>query len=79
MSGYPTDSDCFPSPWRGWVTNDPKSAAMLREADLAYRRAYDAARGLSLADKVVALRAAKIERQAVYASVAARAAQGWPS
>lgn len=54
-----------------WITNDPKVADVLRKADVDYIEARHAARKLRLADKIVALRKAKTDRQAAYDSVAA--------
>jgi ABC-type nitrate/sulfonate/bicarbonate transport system substrate-binding protein len=52
-----------------WITNDAKVAKMLRKADKAYEAARTAAKSLSLADKIVALRAAQEAKQAAYAKV----------
>lgn len=54
-----------------WITNNPKVADVLRKADIDYVEARHAARKLKLADKIVALRKAKDDRQAAYDSVAA--------
>ncbi len=52
-----------------WVTNDPQAARALRKADKEFEAARIAASTLPLADKIVALRAAKEARQAAYAKV----------
>jgi hypothetical protein len=54
-----------------WMTNDPQVAKMLRKADKVFEVARAKAKGLSLADKIVALRAAQDAKQAAYAKVAA--------
>ncbi len=42
-----------------WLTNDPEAAKALRKADAQYVKAREAAKALPLAQKIVALRAAK--------------------
>jgi hypothetical protein len=54
-----------------WVTNDPAAAKVLRNADLQYDKALAAASSLPLAQKIVAIRAAREARQAAYDAVAA--------
>ena len=54
---------------RNWVTNSPVAAAALKAADKAYDKAIDAARGMRLADMVVAHREAKQVRDAAYETV----------
>ena len=46
----------------GWLTNDPVAANKLRAADKAYDHARACAGGLSLAEKVIALRKARAAR-----------------
>ena len=53
-----------------WLTNDREAARMLREADLDYAIAIADATGLPLADKIIAHRAARAERDAAYALAA---------
>ena len=43
----------------GWITNNPKAAKALRAADLAYEQAVALMGGMLLADKIVAVRAAR--------------------
>lgn len=50
----------------GWISNNPKASALLRAADAAYERAKGNASNLPLAEKVVALAAAKQIREAAY-------------
>ncbi len=56
----------------GWLTNDPQAAAQLRQADAAYEAARLAARRLPLAEKIIALRAAKLARAKDYADIQQR-------
>ncbi len=55
-----------------WLTNDPQAAAQLRAADAAYDAARLAAQHLPLAEKVIALRAAKLARAKDYADIQQR-------
>jgi len=50
-----------------WLTNNPEAASKLNAADRAYNKAREAAKSLGLADKIVALREAKVKRVAAYA------------
>ena len=50
-----------------WITNHKPSAKALTAADRAYDKAKLAAQGLSLADKIVALREAKSAKVKAYA------------
>ena len=43
----------------GWATNHPEEAKALNKIDDDYKSACNAARGLPLAEKVIALRKAK--------------------
>lgn len=52
-----------------WLTNDPEIAAALRAADEAYAKARDKAKGLPLAEKVAAYRAADAARELTYSAV----------
>ena len=52
------------SPSFDWFSNDPIVAKALRAADRRYEKARSAARDLPLAEKIVALRAAKADRKA---------------
>lgn len=52
-----------------WLTNDPQAAAQLRAADRAFDTAYAAASSLPLAEKLVALRQARIDRAKAYADI----------
>ena len=52
-----------------WLTNDPQAAAQLRAADASFDAARRAASVLPLAEKVVALRKAKIARAKDYADI----------
>jgi hypothetical protein len=55
-----------------WITNSPTIAAALRAADDELTRAREAARGLSLAEKIEALRSAKAAHRKAYEAVEAR-------
>jgi hypothetical protein len=52
-----------------WLTNDPQSAAQFRQADAAFDAARHAACRLPLAEKIVALRKAKLARAKDYADI----------
>lgn len=54
---------------RGWLTNDPIAARMLRAADRGYQRRLSAAQGLALAQKAEAIKAARLARAAAYDAV----------
>lgn len=56
-----------------WITNDPQVAKHLKAADKVYTAAVTKAAGLKLADKVAAIRAAKLARQAAYDALMAPA------
>jgi hypothetical protein len=49
-----------------WATNDPVVAARLRQLDADYDKAVAAAANLPLAEKIEALRAARLARHAAY-------------
>jgi hypothetical protein len=49
-----------------WITNVPEMAALLRQIDEHYEAAREAARGLPLAEKVVAYREARLARQTAW-------------
>lgn len=51
-----------------WFTNDPQAAERLRRADKTYDTARTMAAGLPLAEKIIALRNAKIARDEAYAA-----------
>lgn len=50
----------------GWMTNNRKVAQQLRAADYIYDAAKRAARNLPLAEKIVAVKLAKAERDKAY-------------
>jgi hypothetical protein len=52
-----------------WLTNDPQAAAQLRQADAEFDAAMSAASGLVLAEKIEAIRKAKIARARNYADI----------
>ena len=52
-----------------WMTNDPESAKAFIAADKAYDAAREAAKGLPLAEKIIAYREAKEARQAAYKAI----------
>lgn len=52
-----------------WITSDPQAAKALKKADKVFEAARVAAKSLPLADKIIALRAAKDAKQAAYARV----------
>ena len=51
---------------KDWMTNDNAAASLLRAADAAYDRAMQKAEALPLAQKVVAMSAARQIRDAAY-------------
>lgn len=53
----------------GWISSSPEATRALRAADRAFDKAMSAAAGLKLADKIVAIRAAKTTREAAYSAV----------
>ena len=57
-----------------WITNSPEAARRLKAADAAYDRRVAAASRLLLADKIEAIRVARIIRDAAYRAVLERAA-----
>lgn len=52
-----------------WLTNDPQVAAALTAADRKHEQDREAAKSLPLAAKIAALRKARDDRDAAYASV----------
>ncbi len=52
-----------------WLTNDPESAKAFIAADKAHDVAREAAKGLPLAQKIEAYRAAKEARRLAYAEI----------
>lgn len=53
-----------------WITNSPKAAKILLQADDAYTLAREAAKHLPLEEKVIAYRKATIERSKAYEKAA---------
>lgn len=53
-----------------WLSNDPQAAAQLRAADAEYDAAVRATAHMALADKIPAMKAAKIARAKAYADIA---------
>ncbi len=52
-----------------WLSNDPQATAQLLAADAAFEAAMKAASKMVLADKIVAIREAKIARAKAYADI----------
>ena len=50
----------------GWLSNDPKIAALLRAADVEYDAAVAAAAGQKLGPEIAAIREAKARRLGKY-------------
>jgi hypothetical protein len=63
----------YANPARGWLTNNPAIAHKLQAADRRFDRAVKAATALPLAQKIVAMRAAKDQRLLDYQHVAVNA------
>lgn len=53
-----------------WITNSPKAAKVLLQADKDYALAREAAKALPLREKVIAYRKATIERSKAYEKAA---------
>ena len=51
-----------------WVTNDPDAAKRLRAAERTYQLALAATCNMCLADKVAAIKAARLAKEAAYAA-----------